>query len=185
MGDVFSNQKSSEADFALQQPDYDKAERLALDLLEKYDIMEPPVVAVEIATKEGLRVFYADFSALYNKYPKVSGFINPKERCMYVNRHEPPQRQNFTIAHELGHYLLGHTENEDAYVSLLFRTGEAEKKQHPFEWEANRFAADLLMPRLFLEQLISEYSFASNRQLARVLGVSELALKTRRDALDL
>jgi Zn-dependent peptidase ImmA (M78 family) len=54
-----------------------------------------------------------------------------------------PFRNRFTIAHELGHYLM-HNPKENAYVMRL--------GSNRAEWEANWFAAGFLMPRTrFLE----------------------------------
>ena len=185
MGDVSLNRKENEAAFAVQQPDYSKAERLALDLLEKYHVEEPPIVAVNIARKEGLKVRGADFSELLNEYPLVSGFINPKEGVLYVNKDETSQRQNFTIAHELGHYVLGHTRNQEEYADVLFRLRGAYKDNHFTEKEANAFAANLLMPRKLFQEWIYKYPFINDYQLSGIFGVSLQAVQNRREYLKL
>lgn len=48
-----------------------------------------------------------------------------------------PRRRNFTLAHEVGHILLEHAGDGD-----------------PQEREADRFAAQLLLPRILVEQLV-------------------------------
>lgn len=50
-------------------------------------------------------------------------------------------RDSFTIAHELGHYFL-HTNREAEGKVAFSRSGHQKRR----EWEANWFAADLLMP---------------------------------------
>lgn len=65
-------------------------------------------------------------------------------------------RQRFTIAHEFGHFLLPHHKemkyectSKDLTLSGKGETPEAEK-----EWEANRFAAELMLPsKQFLKNL--------------------------------
>ena len=86
-----------------QQPDYNKAERLASDLLEKYSLFEPPILSDEIARKEGLMVYSSDFSALNSGKTKISGYVHISQKAIYIDRNDPQGRQNFTIAHELGH----------------------------------------------------------------------------------
>lgn len=51
-----------------------------------------------------------------------------------------PERQQFSIAHELGHLLL-HRLNTDAQPNVYHRGGANSSPQ--IEWEANEFAAAL------------------------------------------
>lgn len=54
-----------------------------------------------------------------------------------------PLRDNFTIAHELGHFFLHYDyDNPDNKEIIFTRYGSG-----PFEWQANRFAAAFLMPK--------------------------------------
>lgn len=65
-------------------------------------------------------------------------------------------RQRFTVAHEFGHFLLPHHKqmryqcsNKDVNQGEQGGTPEAER-----EWEANRFAAELMLPkRQFVKRL--------------------------------
>ena len=74
-------------------------------------------------------------------------FNNEEEsqrREIIVNQFEPEFRQRFTIAHEIGHIILGHkgksyrTADMTKYKSTIDRMNEV---------AANNFAADLIMPR--------------------------------------
>jgi len=87
---------------------------------------------------------------------------------IYINSLRPPVRQKFTLAHELGHVIIpwhigniivSHTEiNKDEldikFDSQHYRNGDYEYRQ--IESEANRFAAELLIPTLWLVNLLSE-----------------------------
>lgn len=72
-------------------------------------------------------------------------------RIILVNKLEPEVRQRFTIAHEIGHILLGHKgisfrdPNYQQYTDLIMRANEA---------NANSFAAELLMPEILLRDVI-------------------------------
>lgn len=61
-----------------------------------------------------------------------------------INSDQPSERQRYSAAHELGHYVLRHADGEDRIVSPLGRRFE------PKEVEADRFAAELLMPAALL-----------------------------------
>lgn len=79
-----------------------------------------------------------------------------------VKQCETKERARFTLAHELGHYILGHAKyisRERCYDSHLgeIREDVSMKDVMRLEWQANQFASSLLLPkkqfvRAFLEQ---------------------------------
>lgn len=166
-----------------REPDYAKAKEEAEKLIEKYCIYTPPVIAGEIARDRGLRIMFADFTKVKNGILKnVSGFINSENNTMYIAQ-EPSKRQNFTIAHELGHYVLGHTEQSE--YDNLFRLSVAEKEDIPIEQEANCFAANLLVPERFLKDFVKKYPFAADYELGNIFGVSDTVIRIRKKFLRL
>ncbi len=65
-----------------------------------------------------------------------------------VNPTDSPNRQRFTIAHELGHLIL-HVESDlhiDERFPIGLRSGISAMAVDDNEIEANQFAAELLMP---------------------------------------
>lgn len=64
---------------------------------------------------------------------------------------DPQVRQRFTIAHELGHFLLHSSANDSA---VLFRDDLSSKGTSIREIQANAFAAALLMPEAELRKLV-------------------------------
>lgn len=91
-----------------------------------------------------------------------------------------PLRDNFTIAHELGHYFLHFFLKMPAPdVPLCFtRYGTG-----PIEWQANRFAAALLMPAGLFREKHEAYS-GDEFCLSGFFDVSRAAIQARREALD-
>ena len=94
-------------------------------------------------------------------------------KCVF-NGFEISYRNRFTIAHELGHVLLGHV-NE--YNTKKRDTNFSSNTYDPDEISANAFAAALLMP----EDKIRDYyrSASSLQQLADAFGVSTAAMSYR------
>lgn len=88
---------------------------------------------------------------------------------IWVRATDPRVRRRFTIAHELGHLLL-HPEGQE------FR--DETFSGNPRETEANRFAAQLLMPDWMLEPLLKN-SRTDAAELAVLFDVSEPAMKVR------
>lgn len=139
-------------------------------LAENY-IDTPPVNARELAENYGLTVKFARFP---DNYKTVCGFIDFDNAVMYVNEADSAYRQNFTIAHELGHWLL-HRENRDEYKVLMRRPigGETDDR----EKEANVFAAELLVPKEMLKKYTKEG--LSSFQLSEIFMVSESVINYR------
>lgn len=91
--------------------------------------------------------------------------------CEY-NRDEISYRNRFTIAHELGHVVLGHVTDERSPKRDTTFTND-----DPDERYANAFAAALLMPEKFVRKL---YRSARNiQELADAFGVSTAAMNFR------
>lgn len=133
-----------------------------------------PVDPAAIARAAGVRV-----EALSPDVPDTfSGEFNPDEPNGPVIRYNPNHarvRQRFTLAHELGHYALGH--------------GAAYRDDNPAnfnvdgfdfaETAANKFAAELLMPYEVLDLMLLQMKPFSIAKAAREFDVSESALYWR------
>ena len=87
-----------------ERPDYPRAEREALRLLNRAGLEEPPVDPIVIAGGLGVAVRFVSFSGESDR--SVSGFYDCESNEIWVNKHEFPLRQTFTVAHELGHKVL-------------------------------------------------------------------------------
>jgi IrrE N-terminal-like domain len=108
----------------------------------------------------------------------VSGMLVPSARLVYVNAQDPPTRQRFTLAHELGHWVCQCEEGRGAPVMCRAEDISAETDR-TLEREANVFGAELLMP----EAPIREH--AVDPEAAELFGVSLLALQWRMYSFDL
>jgi Zn-dependent peptidase ImmA (M78 family) len=107
----------------------------------------PAESLITIADSEGIR-------HKYNDYPEDlwDGMLLYKgeKKAILINTHiGNAGKHHFTFAHELGHYFLKHPPNYAKNEQSGFRctSEDMEKEQRPREAEANRFAAELLMPR--------------------------------------
>lgn len=121
----------------------EEIERLTMDILADayggHDIV-PPVDLVRIVKKYGLNLFSGQFVDA-----NVDGAFNRDKRAIYVKEDAPYVRQAFTIAHELGHYIL----HQDKEVETFYRRDSMflSKEERAMEQDANCFAASLLMPK--------------------------------------
>lgn len=149
----------------------------------RYGINAAPVNVEGLATALGI---------LIRRTPAkddVSGFLYRQcdgPAIIGVNSLHHPNRQRFTIAHEIGHFSL-HDSMEmhvDEFVMKL-RSRESTTGENRDEVEANRFAAELLMPEEILEREIERlgvYDVCDDKamaQLAKHFQVSVQAMSNR------
>lgn len=102
------------------------------------------------------------------------------EIIIRINRHDSKPRQRFTLAHEIGHLLLHRDRIGDGIVDdILYRSNLSDT----LEAQANRIAADLLMPFHLIEMSLAKYKDLDNEQryeaVASEAEVSTTALKIR------
>lgn len=158
-------------------------------LLREAGVTGPPVPVEQIARSLNAQIRHEPFSG------DVSGALLRDERATIigVNALHPETRQRFTIAHELGHLVFhtGHPVHFDrAPFRINLRNAASSVACDPEEIEANRFAAELLMPawmlkRDLLEQEIAgvdvsdEYALETVKWLANRYQVSVQAMAIR------
>lgn len=153
------------------QADYKRVKEVVEDILSNNLISQPPVNAQRIAEDNGLTVSFIDFP---DPLKDVSGFLDFENREIYVNSQDEPFRQNFTIAHELGHWFL-HKNRVNEYRVLMRRPIGGEKS--PLEKEANFFAASLLVPGEML--LNCRLKNMSNAEIAKQFKVTKAVIDLR------
>lgn len=121
---------------------------------------------------------------------QLSGFAFHKDgsRIIGVNSNESERRQRFTIAHELGHLFLHNskTVNYDKGGVMMFRDNHSSSGSDIKEIEANRFAAELLMPERSIRKDTTElgaFDLVNDTgviaTLAEKYNVSEQAMSIR------
>lgn len=159
--------------------------RIAIEQLSQNKVVKAPVPVARIAKSLGLRILKTDGD------DEISGFLlqdHSAGRCAIgVNKDHASTRQRFTIAHEIGHFLLhdADTVHVDRGYTARFRNEKSSEGTDVAEQEANLFAAELLMPAEFLENALASLSSVDVedesliKQLAEEYRVSRLAMTIR------
>lgn len=154
-----------------------KVEDKAQEILNRFNIKEPLVDVYSIADAEGININ----PVIPGEDHEFSGFLdsNGEKPVMYVNAGESVARQNWTIAHELGHYYLQHEPDE---WGIAWRD---QSDKNEFEQEADYFAACLLVPEQMLRDLMRKFKLKPEDSLllSQMFGVSEQAMKNRLNSL--
>lgn len=145
-----------------------------MERLKKSGFLSPPVDVHAIAEYLGVDVIEEAMD------DELSGYIEPRQSgwLIGVNAYHHENRQRFTIAHELGHFLLHKPSQRHVDVTFARRSGGKDK----IESEADKFAATLLMPEEEVRRAVSE-GLTSLEKLASKFGVSVLAARFRVQSL--
>ena len=138
-------------------------------------LLDKPVDIVKLAKNLGIaKVVRSDLGE------KISGMIEKRKEGFVIitNEAEPKVRRRFTIAHELAHFLLHKDQISDGITeNTLYRGGLSNR----CEVEANRLAADILMPLGKIEEYINREGTAhvSLKGMADNFEVSISAMTVR------
>lgn len=130
--------------------------QMAFKLLHRAGETSPPVNLKPILDELKIKVEKGKLGE------SISGLLVLKngKAAIAVNKGHHKTRQRFTIAHELGHFILGHERNglfidkQHSEFSVFFRNDESSEGTKQQEIEANAFAAALLMPEHLIEEEI-------------------------------
>ena len=151
----------------------DDARQLRRDVYNVNGKMRLPIDVFEIADRLGIPIESTPLPQ------NVAGFIikeaDEEMPTIYVNEEDGPQRQRFTVAHELGHYIVHREDAEIAYVDN--RDELASTGTDDLERRCNAFAAELLMPEALVKRYWAEgWKFEDMR---RRFDVSKAAMLNR------
>jgi len=114
-----------------------RASSAALRVRQKAQIVsDHPCNVFDLAEALGIEVRLAAL-------PSAEGIYSPGKPVIIVSSLRPPGRQAFTCAHEIGHHVNGHGERFDELVDDRGKS----RRFDPKEFEADCFAAALLMPK--------------------------------------
>lgn len=158
--------------------EWNKVDKTEFDVISPL-LSERPVKVASIARALGIEVKSATLK------PRISGQIGPSSSSdsgyrIRINRHEAKVRQRFTIAHEIAHYLLHRDQIGDGIEdTILYRSTLSDAR----EAEANRLAADIIMPRQTVLARFEELGGYLTPEVVSVLAnefeVSEAAMRIR------
>lgn len=146
--------------------------------------LEPPVDLSIVAERLGIDVYEREFveeiDGVYLRLPGAPPVIAINNA--YI---KPPSRRRFTLAHEIGHHLLGRKITPE---QKLFFFDTSRTRRTIMERACDRFAALLLMPEHLVKQYHSELSYNEEQRvavMARRFDVSIWAMKRRLSELGL
>ena len=145
-------------------------EKVAYRVIQSYGIKAPPINVEEFAVLEGLTVVRMD------SWNSLHGMLFRETKRIGINSKDHPNRQRFSLAHELGHFFLNHFHDR---LDVNPGIEHIDEEKDARDQEANVFAAELLMPHDLLQndfrrlrdvkKLVSLYLVSEEAMWRRVL----------------
>lgn len=134
-----------------------------------------------VVSELGGRIFFNDF---WDDAAKTGSLVvsDLRDFEIFVPSHTTRERDKFTIAHELGHYILHYLPNADPRDDAKFQIDRY--GDNATETEANLFAYAFLMPK---KEFFEKFKEAQGDLtfVASEFGVSEVAARGRAKMLGL
>ncbi len=140
-----------------------KVRELATHFVEIYNAREP----LDLANAIGVRLEYGDLG-------DKDGAFDPERNVVFLSKKSSPERQRFTMAHEVTHFLIL---ADDEFLSDLHDAYQGDELEENIEVLCNIGASAILVPTSELELLLKRYG-QSARALAKIVqqfGISKPA----------
>lgn len=161
------------------------AEDLATEERNRLSLGDGPVQGLRevLEVDVGLRIFV---EPLPSRVAGLFVFVEPLGGCVAVNSLHPPERRDWTLAHEYAHFLVSRDRAEVTVIGYRRQLPDTERF-------ADAFAASFLMPRSGLSRRFNELkrsnagqvTAATLVQIAHTYHVSVQALTLRLEELRL
>ena len=135
-----------------------------------------PVKLGALATALGIHVFKSTLK------PGISGLIEPSDDSpsgyqIKINRHEPVERQRFTLAHEISHFILHRFEIGPGLIDdTLYRSKLSDRK----EVEANKLASQIVMPSSAIN---AEFALVTHLEASEKIEVLAKKFRVSKEAM--
>ncbi|MBU2492339.1 MAG: ImmA/IrrE family metallo-endopeptidase [Bacteroidetes bacterium] len=145
-----------------------KIEMETRKILDKYWDQKLPI-DIESICEFDLRIQLSPIPGLKN-YSSTDGFLPRKLDEIFWDPEVVPHRIRFTIAHELGHFILHRDlikelsfKNIQEWIDFCIAIPDATRQMA--ETQANRFAANILVPRSLLIEEIKKMKDIINKAI--------------------
>jgi cytidyltransferase-like protein len=167
-----------------------RIESLTEDILRKYEaltrsVLSPPVPVFDIARR--LFALRCDVENLKGSLADASGVLIPGKRWILLNKRQASTRLSFTLAHELGHWLIDRQPISNTADAATYLASLRQRDPRMREITADHFAGALLMPKhILMNEIAASYAphDPDKSALAATFGVSTQALEARLRVLE-
>ena len=146
-------------------------------LYEEYKI--PRIYPVQLLDIVKALGYTAHYFVVKPDNEDLAGATYYKEKQIFISPIEFGGRYNFTLAHEIGHIVLGHGKDNEREYDTRAEIIAPERKTK--EYDANEFATELLMPEEKFREIWE--SRKNINELAFFFDVTQAEVKVRMQGL--
>ncbi|GHU96897.1 hypothetical protein FACS189483_01230 [Spirochaetia bacterium] len=136
-------------------------------LLEEHNIENPPVPVDKLVSELGITL-------LTESLPEeISGILDLRNKpVIMINSEHFPNRKRFSLAHEIGHFILHKPLGIHVDKQTYFRSAKSAESLDEYETDANKFAAALLMPEEMVSRELERFTdwLDSNEDVIDILA---------------
>ncbi len=164
----------------------DKAEDVVYSFRKAFDFPSQPPIPVEMIAREllGLRIVTRRLGKFGGN---TLGALSVEEKIIYVDVRSNWHQRLFTIAHEIGHWVLHRNNKLEHNIPITgvsdldwslssSRTNKKSSKEKLWELEANRFAEALLIPREFLYTGCRSFEVIDANAVYKLKGIFDVSI---------
>lgn len=157
---------------------YKNSRDAAWEMLIKHNITALPVSVQKVCKREHIKLLtYKEGEKVIKKFGLTEHTIGNDAFCVgkiiFYDDTTTPQRQRFSVAHEIGHIVLHQPKEATTY------NREMSPSDNPIESEANVFASRLLAPLCVLHFI----GVQSPEEISELCNISITAAKIRYERL--
>lgn len=155
-----------------------KAREAARALSRRFGVTAPEHINIEVfAARLGAIVIVGPLEGAIAQLVRAGSAVH----IIVSERVTDPCAVRFSVAHELGHFVLGHPSRPPSELCSGVRARQSAPDERSYEAEANAFAGELLMPAHLVQRRceVSPVSMEVPSRLARDYHVSILASAIR------
>jgi Zn-dependent peptidase ImmA (M78 family) len=131
---------------------HQKIEERANEVLNAIHYQNSATNLQEICKANNIQLSYLEKSKYDQNGIEILGYAHFEKREIIIYGHTNKARERFTIAHEIGHFILQHDKymRSESFIEsdLLDRESSEEDNLYKLEYQANYFASCLLLPKI-------------------------------------
>lgn len=162
----------------MQYDIYKQARNAAWEFLIQNDVRKLPVSLSEICARNGIILLRDDLHTYLTDNDRGATYLRNDVYSIVLNCFDSVQVQRYTTAHELGHIYLKHPMRNGKYGRSF---GVQREPKSPMEYQAERFAIDILAPACVLWGL----NLHTAEDIAQICNISMQSAKIRAERMEL
>ncbi|MEA3391424.1 MAG: ImmA/IrrE family metallo-endopeptidase [Candidatus Marinimicrobia bacterium] len=139
--------------------------------------LDKPLDINKILRKFNLKLTFFDKNSLDLEDQNIRGILDYEKKKLFIRNEEVKPRMRFTIAHEIGHYILPEHIEHFANCKKLCTDDIWNSRDNVFEIEANQFAGELLFKGSHINTFYENQPIVDFNMIEKVANESDVSFE--------